>query len=240
MRSSACHAPESEHGYTPANMDAIAIDGPAASGKTAIGTEVARRLGYRFLDTGAMYRAIAWAALQRGIDVEDVHAVASFADVVQVELDDASIAEGETSVLIDGSDATPHLRDAEVEASVSLVSRVPAVREALVRIQRDVARDGRIVMAGRDIGSVVLPEARVRVYLDASRDIRARRRAEQMRAPGVQPDLDVLVADLARRDGLDSNREASPLTAAPGAVIINTDDLTVEEVVRRIVALARE
>lgn len=221
-------------------MDAIAIDGPAASGKTAIGSEVARQLGYRFLDTGAMYRAIAWAALRASIDVHDAAAVAAFAPTVRVELGKQSEVPGETAVMVDGHDATQHLRDADVEAAVSLVSRVPAVREALVRIQRDVARGGRIVMAGRDIGSVVLPGARVRVYLDASRDIRAQRRADQMRLAGGQPDIETLLADLARRDGLDSTREASPLTAASGAVIINTDELTIEEVVRRIVALARE
>jgi cytidylate kinase len=221
-------------------MDAIAIDGPAASGKTAIGTEVARRLGYRFLDTGAMYRAIAWSVLRASIDPEDARAVAAFARTVRVELIAEAAAEGGTAVLVDGHDATPHLRAPDVEAAVSFVSRVPAVREALVSIQREVARDGRIVMAGRDIGSVVLPEARVRVYLDASREIRAARRAEQMRAAGQDPDMDALVADLARRDGLDSSRETSPLTAAPGAVIINTDNMTIEEVVSRIVALAQE
>lgn len=221
-------------------MDAIAIDGPAASGKTAIGMEVARRLSFRFLDTGAMYRAIAWAALRRGVDASSAMAVATLATTVEVRLEPGATPYGEDRVFIDGEDATPHLRDADVEAAVSLISRVPAVREALVRIQRDVAAGGRIVMAGRDIGSVVLPSARVRVYLDASREVRARRRAEQMRLAGHHPDIEALIGDLARRDGLDSSRETSPLTAAPGAVIINTDNLTVEEVASRIVALAHE
>jgi cytidylate kinase len=141
-------------------------------------------------------------------------------------------------VTVDGEDATPHLRDAEVEANVSLVSRVPAVRAALVRIQRELAAAGGVVMAGRDIGSVVLPDAGLKVYLDASREVRARRRAAQMRASGVEPDFEALMADLARRDSIDSSREASPLTAAPDAVIINTDTLHIEEVVRRIEALA--
>ena len=109
-----------------------------------------------------------------------------------------------------------------------------------MRIQRDLAADGGVVMAGRDIGTVVLPDAMLKIYLDASREVRARRRANQLREAGENPDLDALIRDLARRDGIDSSREASPLTAAPGAVIINTDDIDVEEVVRRIVALAHE
>lgn len=220
-------------------MDAIAIDGPAASGKTVIGAEVARRLGYRFLDTGAMYRAVTWAVLRSGVDVNDEAAVGSFADSARVELVAAG-RESASDVLVNGHDATPHLREPAVERAVSLVSRVARVREALVRIQREAATSGRIVMAGRDIGTVVLPGARVKVYLDASRDVRARRRAAQLDSAGIEADVPTLVADLARRDGIDSSREASPLTAAPEAVIINTDDLSIEEVVRRIVALAHE
>ena len=220
-------------------MDAIAIDGPAASGKTAIGSTLARGLGYRFLDTGAMYRAITWAALRRGIDPADEDALARMAEQARIDVTDAPADCGEvTGVTVDGEDATPHLRDAAVEGNVSLVSRVAGVRAALVRIQREIARGGSVVMAGRDIGSVVLPEARLKVYLDASREVRARRRADQMRKNGHQPDFAALVEDLARRDGIDSSREASPLTAAPGAVIINTDEISIEEVVRRIAALA--
>jgi cytidylate kinase len=221
-------------------MDAIAIDGPAASGKTAVGMALARELGYRFLDTGAMYRAVTWAALRRGIDPKDERRLAEFAEQISIEVDDADGISGEaTAVRVDGADATPHLRDPEVEANVSLVSRVPGVRAALVRIQQEIARGGRVVMAGRDIGTIVLPHARVKVYLDASRKVRANRRAEQIRAHGSTPDLGELIADLERRDGIDSSRAASPLTPAPGAAIIKTDDLSIEEVVRRIAALAR-
>lgn len=220
-------------------IDAIAIDGPAASGKTAIGSAVARQLGHRFLDTGAMYRAITWAALNRGIDVHDEAALALLADSVTVEVREAPDRSTEaTVVIIDGDSATSHLRDPKVDANVSFVSRVPGVRQALVRIQREIAGDGAIVMVGRDIGSVVLPDARVKVYLDASPEVRARRRVDQFRDAGVETDFDPLVADLKRRDAIDSGREASPLTAAPGAVIINTDNLSLEEVVRRVVDLA--
>ena len=220
-------------------MDAIAIDGPAASGKTAIGSALARLLGYRFLDTGAMYRAMTWAALRQGIDPTDPVALGGLAESARIEVGAVEDCDEATSVIVDGQDATTHLRDAEVEANVSLVSRVPAVRTALVRIQRKIAGSGRVVMAGRDIGSVVLPDARLKVYLDASREVRARRRAEQMRQNGQAPDVAALIDELTRRDDIDSSREASPLTAATGAVIINTDEISIEEVVRRIAALAR-
>ncbi len=186
-----------------------------------------------------MYRAVTWLALRRNVDVLDERAVASLAASATISVRESSSLIQPTIVLLDGEDATPHLRDAAVEANVSLVSRVPAVRAALVRIQRDLAAVGRVVMAGRDIGTVVLPDAPLKIYLDASREVRARRRAKQLRDAGETPDLDALIRDLARRDGIDSSREASPLTAAPGAVIINTDALDVEEVVRQIVALAQ-
>lgn len=140
--------------------------------------------------------------------------------------------------MLNGEDATPHLRDDAVERNVSLVSRVPDVRRALVVVQRRLAGAGRVVMAGRDIGSVVLPDADLKIYLDASRDVRARRRAVQMREAGLAADFDALMTELERRDGLDSSRETSPLTAAPGAVIIHTDELTLMEVVQRILNLA--
>jgi cytidylate kinase len=186
-----------------------------------------------------MYRAVTWLALRRNLDPDDADALVRLAESIAITVREAPAGAAEpTAVLLDGEDATPHLRDADVEANVSLISRVPGVRAALVRIQRALAADGRVVMAGRDIGSVVLPDADLKVYLDASREVRARRRAAQMRESGLTPDFDALMDDLARRDGIDSQRETSPLTAAPGAVIINTDDLTIAEVVTRILNLA--
>jgi cytidylate kinase len=217
----------------------ISIDGPAASGKSAVGVALARRLGYRFFDTGAMYRAVTWLALRRHVDTRDAEELAALADCASIAVRDTpGDAIEPTGVVVDGEDATPHLRDPDVEANVSLVSRVPGVRAALVRIQRELAAAGSVVMAGRDIGSVVLPDAGLKIYLDASREVRARRRAAQMREAGLEPDVDALLADLTRRDGIDSSRDASPLTAAADAVIINTDTLPIEEVVRRIEALA--
>jgi cytidylate kinase len=223
----------------------IAIDGPAASGKSAVGTAVARRLGARFFDTGAMYRAVTWLALQRGVDVHDAPALASLVESARIDVsepsDSGATAEATaeaTAVVVDGDDATPHLRDPDVEANVSLVSRVPDVRHALVRIQRALAAGGGVVMTGRDIGTVVLPDADVKIYLDASRELRARRRVEQVARLGGHIAYDEVLAEMARRDGIDSSRETSPLTAAPDAVIINTDSLTIDEVVERIVELA--
>lgn len=217
----------------------IAIDGPAASGKSAVGVAVAARLGYRFVDTGAMYRAMTWLALRRGVDVQDADALASLAASVRLEVATADPATGEaTSVVLDGEDATEHLREAAVETSVSLVSRVPGVRAALVRIQRELAAHGAIMMAGRDIGTVVLPDADLKVYLDASPRVRAERRAAQVRLAGGNPDVDALTADLARRDEIDSTRTNSPLTPANDAMIINTDALSLDEVVDIIVERA--
>jgi cytidylate kinase len=204
-----------------------------------VGVGVASTLGYHFVDTGAMYRAMTWLALRRGIDPDDAPALAALAHRATISVSEARDRAIEpTAVLLDGEDATPHLRDDDVEANVSLVSRVPEVRTALVVVQRRLAGQGKIVMAGRDIGSVVLPDADLKVYLDASREVRARRRAAQMREAGLTPDFDALLTELERRDGLDSSRATSPLTAAAGAVIIHTDELTLAEVVQRILNLA--
>jgi CMP/dCMP kinase len=187
-----------------------------------------------------MYRALTWHALQRGIDPIDETGLARLAASADVDVREGPPGATETTrVVIDRADATPHLRDPSVEANVSLVSRVPGVRAALVRIQRSLADHGRVVMAGRDIGTVVLPHADLKVYLDASREVRARRRADQLRASNIEPDYESLMRDLARRDGIDSTREASPLTAAVGAVIINTDSMTIEQVVERILLEAK-
>jgi cytidylate kinase len=217
---------------------AIAIDGPAASGKSAVGSALAAQLGYRFVDTGAMYRAVTWLVLQRAVEPRDESAVVDLVDSARIEVREAPEGSPEATIVVtDGENATAHLREPQVEANVSLVSRVPGVRARLVQIQRELADGGAIVMAGRDIGTVVLPDAELKVYLDASREVRAQRRAEQLRAAGLEPNIDELLADLERRDRIDSTRETSPLTAAAEAVIINTDNLSIEEVVRRIAAL---
>lgn len=218
----------------------IAIDGPVACGKSAVGNLVARRLGFRFLDTGMMYRAFTWLVLERGIDPQDEEAVTKLAQEVKVEVSAALPNTGESSqVCVDGQDATPFLVRPDVEAGVSLVSRLPAVREAMVRLQREVASSGEIVVAGRDIGTVVLPDAGLKVYMDASRLERARRRYEQARLRGQALTLKSVLEELEHRDGIDSAREMSPLRPADDAVVLPTDGLNLEEVAEKIVALAR-
>jgi cytidylate kinase len=216
----------------------IAIDGPVASGKSAVGSLVARRLGYRFLDTGAMYRALTWWTLEKGLDPLDEAAVGRLARETRMSVDQAPPDSGEhCSVVVDGRDATPFLRTPSVEDNVSFVSRVPEVREVMVAQQRRFAEGEPLVMAGRDIGTVVLPKADLKVYLDASRRERARRRREQMALRGEKASLEQVEKDLARRDAIDSGREASPLRRASDAVVVNTDGLTLEETVERVLAI---
>lgn len=217
----------------------IAIDGPAASGKSDVGNLVARRLGYLFIDTGAMYRALTWLALQRRLDPDDEDAMDRLAAGTSMVVTPPRPGTTEQCrVRVDGEDATPHLRTPEVEASVSLVSRVPVVREALVRNQRELARGQPTVMAGRDIGTVVLPEADLKVYLEASRDERAHRRRKQLALKGEMPSFEGVLADLERRDAIDSTRPVSPMRPAADAIVISTDGLTLEEVVEKVLSLA--
>lgn len=218
----------------------IAIDGPAAAGKSAIGSRLARRLGYRFIDTGSMYRALTWLALRKGVDPQDEKAVAELAAATSMQMETgARSAPDECGVRVDGLDATPHLRSPEVEAAVSWVSRVARARRVMVEAQRHLAEEGRVVMAGRDIGTVVLPEADLKVYLDASPEVRARRRHEELTALGQAASLEGIRRDLTRRDAIDSRRKASPLKPAADATIIDTNDLTLDEVVGRVLSLIR-
>ncbi|HEY5113760.1 MAG TPA: (d)CMP kinase [Coriobacteriia bacterium] len=228
---------EKEHPNPPTK---VAIDGPVACGKSAVGNLVARRLGFRFLDTGMMYRAITWLVLERGIDPENEKAVIDLAREVKMEVS-AALPDSEDSsrVTVDGQDATDFLVRPDVENAVSLVSRLPEVREAMVRVQREIAESGEIVVAGRDIGTVVMPDADLKVYLDASRLERARRRYEQARLRGQSITLKSVLDELERRDGIDSARETSPLRPAEDAVILPTDGLNPDQVVERILALAR-
>lgn len=205
----------------------VAIDGPVASGKSAVGSLVAQRLGYRFVDTGMMYRAVTWLALERGTDRDDEAVLTSLADGVDLQIDG-------DRVVVAGVDVTDRLRSARVGEAVSLVSRVPGVRKAMVARQRKLATEGSIVMAGRDIGTVVLPDAPLKVYLDASPEERVRRRHAELGSASAEQ----VREELALRDAIDREREASPLRPARDAVIIDTDHLSLEQVVDRILELA--
>jgi len=200
----------------------IAIDGPAASGKTTVGTAIARRFGYSFLDTGLMYRAVALAGLRMGIPPVAGEVGGLLARLeLRVEPDETG-----SRVYLGSEDVTPRLRDADVEASVSAYSAIPEVREAMVREQRKIARRGRAVLAGRDIGTVVLPDAPVKLYLDASEAARANRRGEQASQPA-----DSARRDISNRDRVDSGRAVSPLKPAEDAIVIDTTDLSLEAVI---------
>jgi cytidylate kinase len=221
----------------------VAIDGPSGSGKSSVSRRAASRLGLAYLDTGAMYRALTLAVLRAGLDGEapggeDV-AVTAAAQVRSVT-DPAAPA-----LLLDGEDVEPEIRGAEVTRAVSAVSALPAVRHALVERQRELIdealRDaGGIVVEGRDIGSVVVPHAPLKVYLTASDEIRAARRGAQDRKAGRASDPDAVLADVRRRDRLDSTRKVSPLHAAADALVVDTDDLSVDAVLERLLELVRE
>jgi cytidylate kinase len=211
----------------------IAIDGPAASGKSTVGETLAERLNYLYLDTGVMYRAVTWAALERDISTEDEKATTRLAEQIRIEINEATEDDGrQYTVLVDGVDVTWAIRTPAVDAHVSTVSAHPGVRQALVPKQRRVALEESVVMVGRDIGTVVLPHADLKIYLDASVEERARRRWEELQDRGKSDVVyhDVLES-MRRRDRIDTNRDASPLRPAEDAVIIDTTDLSEKEVV---------
>ncbi len=211
----------------------IAIDGPVASGKTVVGRLVAQRFGWRCLDTGVMYRAVTWAAMARGIDLGNAKPLEDLSNRVEIRL--VADRAGDR-LLLDNNDITEHLRRPDVERGVSLVASVSGVRSAMVRQQRSIAAEGPIVMVGRDIGTVVLKDAGLKVLLKASVNVRARRRLRELQKRGQRPDYDQVVDDLVRRDKIDTERADSPLRPAEQAVTIDTDDLAIEEVVDRIMA----
>ena len=216
----------------------IAIDGQAAAGKTAVGRELASRLGCPFLDTGIMYRAITWLALQQSIKMEDEAALGNLAQQAVMQLRDL---EGR-SILVDGRELGPELRSAEVDDHVSLVARVSGVRREMVRQQRDIAdlaarRRGGIVMVGRDIGTVVLPSADLKVFMVASPEVRARRRYDELLAQGQPADYDQILANALSRDRIDSQRADSPLAQAADALLLDTSELAIDQVVDHILEL---
>ena len=216
----------------------IAIDGPAASGKSTVGAELADQLGYLCLDTGIMYRAITWLALTEGINPEDEASVTRLAQTIEIDVQPGSVADGRAfDVLINHQDHTWDIRLPEVNQHVSLISSYAGVRAAMTLQQRKIASRGRIVMLGRDIGTVVLPDAGLKIYLDASLKVRAKRRYEEEKARGSSVTYQQVVASLRRRDKIDSSRKYAPLKIADDAVVIDTEALSVAQVVEQINAL---
>jgi cytidylate kinase len=218
----------------------IAIDGPAASGKSTIGVRLATALGYIFFDTGVMYRAVTWLALQRGIPVRDEAAVTTLAEETQIDVAPASKSDGRAcDVLVDGRDITWETRSRKVDENVSIVAAYAGVRHALSRQQRRIGQRGKIVMVGRDIGTVVLPDADLKIYLDATAEERARRRYDEIIARGGNPDYSAILKRVVERDRIDSTRDVAPLRAAEDAVVLDSDKLTEDEVFEQVLALVK-
>ena len=213
----------------------VAIDGPSGAGKSTAGRIVAERLGYTFLDTGAMYRALALKALQSRVPLDDERALSELARGTAIELE-----EGGHGVRLDGTDVTTAIRGRDVSAAASRVSAHPGVRRLMVARQQELGRLGGVVLDGRDIGTAVFPDADVKFYVDADPRRRAVRRHEELAAAGTESDVDAIEREIRARDHADSTRRDSPLTRAPDAIGIDSSDLGVDGVVERMLAVIRE
>jgi cytidylate kinase len=218
----------------------IAIDGPVGSGKSSVARRVAELLGYTYLDSGAMYRALGWKALQRGVPLDAPESAAQLeALAASTRIDLEASAEG-LRVLLDGADVTQEIRRPEVSQAASKVAVIPGVRRLLVAEQQRAGRDGGVVMEGRDIGTVVFPRADLKIFLDASVEVRAERRWREHQQKGDAIDLARTIEEVRLRDRRDREREASPLVQAPDAVLVDNSAMDVDETARLIVLLARE
>ena len=214
----------------------IAIDGPVAVGKSSVGSLLAKRLGYIFFDTGMVYRAFTWKVLKSDISPGDEQKLCQLANTT--EFDFVPLKEGNLSLLIDGEDVSSKLLCPEIEQQVPLIAKVAGVRQAMVSEQRRLAQRGKVVMAGRDISTVVLPWAELKIFLTASTEERAKRRYKELLKRGQNSSLQAALADLKKRDEMDIHRPISPLKPAEDAIIIDTENLTLEQVVDKIYTLA--
>lgn len=218
-----------------AKFSIIAIDGTAASGKSTVGAALAQRLGYLFFDTGVMYRAVTWAVLERNIEVHDIAQVSKLAELLVIDVTPDGEDDGrQATVLVDGRDVTWEIRRPEVDQAVSQISSYPRVRVALTAQQRRIAAIGSIVMVGRDIGTVVLPEADLKIFMIASPQERARRRYQDSIAQGYQANYNEILAAIIERDEKDRTNPVSPMVPAHDAVIIETDQLSVEAILDKL------
>ncbi|PJF47197.1 MAG: cytidylate kinase [Candidatus Thermofonsia Clade 3 bacterium] len=219
----------------------IAIDGPAGAGKSTIGLGLAKHLGFLYFDTGVMYRAVTLAALQRQIAPDDEDAVSQLAENVLIEVLPPRVDDGrQYTVRLDGQDVTWAIRRPDVDAAVSVVSAFPRVRQAMVAQQRRIARDGNLVMVGRDIGTVVMPDADLKIYLDASLEARAWRRYRELESRGTPSSYADVLTSMKQRDELDLSRATSPLRPAPDAFIVDCTHMDADETLARVIALVAE
>jgi cytidylate kinase len=212
----------------------VAIDGPAGAGKSTIARAIARRLGYVYIDTGAMYRAVGLWALRAGIDLDDTHKLDELARHAEIQF-----VAGESTVLLNGEDVTADVRQPQVSEAASKVSALPGVRRAMVDAQRRLGEGASVVMEGRDIGTVVFPDADVKIFLDANPEVRAGRRVDELREKGQQVEAAAVARDIAERDTRDRTRAESPLVQAPDAVYVDTTGLTIEEVEEAVLRIVR-
>ena len=215
----------------------VAIDGPAGAGKSTTAKILARKLGYLYLDTGAMYRALTWFALENGIDLDDGDRLAALARAVPIEF--RSDSEAEQGVLINGTDVTKQIRSPEVTKNVSEVAAHAGVRQAMASVQCQIGAKGSIVAEGRDTTTVIFPRADIKIYLDASVETRARRRLLDLAKMGISTTIEEQTADIERRDAHDSGRKHSPLMQACDAYVVNTTNMNIEQQVDHIIALMR-
>ena len=218
-------------------MFAVAIDSPAGAGKSSVAKAAAQELGFVYVDTGAIYRTIALYVLRQGVDPHQASAVEALLPQVQVSLEYTQQGQ---KMLLNGEDVTALIRTPEVSMATSACSAIPAVRAYLLQLQRDLAAENNVLMDGRDIGTVVLPHAQLKVFLTASPEERARRRVAQLEKAGQQADYASILRDIQQRDYQDSHRETAPLRPAEDAVLLDNSSYTFEESVRRLVALVRE
>lgn len=216
---------------------AVAIDGPAGAGKSTIARAAAAQLGFVYVDTGALYRTIGLAVCRRGIDGTDVPGILATLPEIQVGL---TYQDGAQHVLLDGEDVSDAIRTPQISTYASQVSSVPEVRAYLLDLQRDLARRQSVIMDGRDIGTVILPDAKVKIFLTASPEKRAARRCAELREKGQDVTVEGILADMERRDALDASRAAAPLKQAEDAVLVDTSDLTLEQSIEAVLTVIRD
>ncbi len=214
----------------------VAIDGPAGAGKSSVARQVAGILGFDFLDTGAMYRSATWWALHQHVDLDDRESLSASTRTMDLQMLEAN---GSLKVLVGGHDVTEAIRTSEVTNAIRKLDTIPEVRECLVKLQREIGAKGPTVAEGRDMGTVVFPHAQCKIFLDASIEVRADRRARQLAGKGVEIDLKTLRTEIEERDESDRNREISPLRAAEDAYVLDTTSLSMDEVVEIVVNRAR-
>ena len=221
-------------------VNVIAIDGPAASGKSTLARNLADELGYLYFDTGVMYRAVTYGALKKDVSVDDEESISDLADSLDIDVQPAPVDGRPYRVYVEGVDVTEDLRTPAIDARVSTVATYPRVRRAMTERQREIGLRGEVVMVGRDIGTVVLPEADLKIYLQASVEARARRRWREVNQEEQGPAYEEILRSMRARDRLDSTREIAPLKPAPDAHVLDTTELSIEETFKRALALATE